>query len=449
MTGIIVYIKYRIRCVTRDVMAAACMAGAFALLGIVKAIPFYIGWSYSGGLAQRWFILLSCGLFATISLCVCFPCIRNMAIFTRGRIEIALLASFFAVSFFVWGISDEVSILFLRNLLMFLGLGMPAFFAGLVTGRYNGIRHFLLALEGLSLSVFPAAVIYLYSYIIVENQQSGIGTINYMTLAYMLMPFMLAHIIDFVYEKARTRVLRNTNFIVMQISRLIAVVVYGVAIVLSGTRGAMLSVLVGIFSLFIINFIYRKKMYKTTLMTIIVLCIFVVGTFGCSTFMKAKMATTFDGLRQGKIVTSTGDHLTDSQIDEMVNSDAVAIQVLHNRGSIYKVAIKEFLKKPIWGMNPGGFQRKYGDGLYPHNIWLEVLCETGIIGFLVFSAVFFVSMRNIITKMNEGNENLGIIAFFSAYLFYAMISDSIWFNWYIMAIIGYGLGIEFGSVSPT
>lgn len=52
------------------------------------------------------------------------------------------------------------------------------------------------------------------------------------------------------------------------------------------------------------------------------------------------------------------------------------------RITLYKAACKEFLRYPILGMGWQGFSAKYGNLV--HNIYLQLLCETGVIGFLLF-----------------------------------------------------------------
>lgn len=59
-------------------------------------------------------------------------------------------------------------------------------------------------------------------------------------------------------------------------------------------------------------------------------------------------------------------------------------QSLAERFAYYQSAFKAFLRHPIIGLGLGGWPLFQGVGdisLHPHNIFLEVLCETGAIGF--------------------------------------------------------------------
>lgn len=62
------------------------------------------------------------------------------------------------------------------------------------------------------------------------------------------------------------------------------------------------------------------------------------------------------------------------------------------RSLLSDLAIALFLKYPIFGSGIGGFQHNVFM-MYPHNFFLEVLCECGIVGLLLLSCVVFSFIR--------------------------------------------------------
>jgi len=83
----------------------------------------------------------------------------------------------------------------------------------------------------------------------------------------------------------------------------------------------------------------------------------------------------------------------------------------------------------------------YEDGMYPHNIFLELLMSGGVVLFLLFGLIFFpvIKNRKIFLKMNQ--SNLYIIPLFSLWLQYFILvqtSYNIHSNpefWYFSSII--------------
>ena len=69
---------------------------------------------------------------------------------------------------------------------------------------------------------------------------------------------------------------------------------------------------------------------------------------------------------------------------------------VQERFDFYITAFQAFLSSPLWGIGLGGWPLFHGLGdisLHPHNIFLELLAETGVIGFLLFCMFLFVSLK--------------------------------------------------------
>jgi O-antigen ligase len=64
---------------------------------------------------------------------------------------------------------------------------------------------------------------------------------------------------------------------------------------------------------------------------------------------------------------------------------------LHGRMDIWKAGVKAFAQKPLVGYGTANFKaavRPWGEGQVAHNSYLSVLVEQGLIGFLLYSAMF-------------------------------------------------------------
>ena len=85
---------------------------------------------------------------------------------------------------------------------------------------------------------------------------------------------------------------------------------------------------------------------------------------------------------------------------------------------LYINAIELFKQKPIWGWGCGVFSNLYGTGT--HNIYLQLLAENGLIGFLLFFSILVFNFANTLKAIKKSmlnNENqYGIYLIFSLYI---------------------------------
>ena len=113
---------------------------------------------------------------------------------------------------------------------------------------------------------------------------------------------------------------------------------------------------------------------------------------------------------------------------------------------IWKGAMLKFKKDPIWG---SGFGISYYDSIldmhivHPHNIFLEVLTEIGIVGFCIFIILFGLIFAKafLIFKQSSGSGRLTFF-FYPLSLFFFFIYSTLhtdlsteYFKWYFAGII--------------
>ncbi|MCD7034309.1 O-antigen ligase family protein [Metabacillus sp. GX 13764] len=91
------------------------------------------------------------------------------------------------------------------------------------------------------------------------------------------------------------------------------------------------------------------------------------------------------------------------------------------------LAAKEmFYSSPVWGKGVGSFSTFYEGAdirSYPHNIFLELLSELGLIGFMIFSLLIIFSLIGIYRSLKKGinNAQLCLIILF----FYTLVNANV------------------------
>lgn len=118
----------------------------------------------------------------------------------------------------------------------------------------------------------------------------------------------------------------------------------------------------------------------------------------------------------------------------------------------YENALEVFLENPIFGVGTGGWRANYdgpdqsdGDNLYPHNIFLELGAENGLVGLVPFimlaGVAFYVAFRHF---FSSANPEVKLYATWCCVLLTqafvnALISGDIFHNellWFSFAIVG-------------
>lgn len=100
-----------------------------------------------------------------------------------------------------------------------------------------------------------------------------------------------------------------------------------------------------------------------------------------------------------------------------------------SRGPWLLAGIQQFLSHPIWGVGYGRYVIFGMYGSYPHNMFIELLCETGLIGFAVsitYAIRYLWSYRDVFPT---------ILFLFIAIFSRAMVSDSLAYNIQNFALI--------------
>lgn len=139
-----------------------------------------------------------------------------------------------------------------------------------------------------------------------------------------------------------------------------------VLVILSGSRGSMISVGLAVITFFLVERVKVKKMAVFGVISCIIL-----GIIFAYTAVGKKALESYQ-LRVGKLLLEEG--------------------YTSGRGVLYYRAYKLGLEKPIFGAGLAAFPG-LGLGVYPHNFFLEIFCEGGIVGLAAIMFTFLFLLR--------------------------------------------------------
>lgn len=117
------------------------------------------------------------------------------------------------------------------------------------------------------------------------------------------------------------------------------------------------------------------------------------------------------------------------RITKLAGSEAAVAVVYSKRPMIWATAIRIFTENPVFGAGFGSFRDESGlvDYRQPHNIFLEFLCELGLVGFAVLLALLapplFILYRS--PRLRTGPVGLSLGAMLALFLVGAQTSGDI------------------------
>lgn len=153
----------------------------------------------------------------------------------------------------------------------------------------------------------------------------------------------------------------------------------------------------------------------------------------------------------GYILYTSGDSLGNSikRILEYVYSGDLGNAIFSSgREELWKQTVKIFFENPIWGV--GWWKLTDLIGNQPHNTYLQILCELGIVGFIIFIIAIFISLWNF-TQYYKMYKNKGInkdfligTVFYQIYFIIISLFENtlcnieFFFMYFFVLVIGYG-----------
>jgi len=363
-------------------------------------------------------------VFIAISIIIfCIACIRFLQMYLtttvfQGRSILILVYPIggiliFFVSYVMFG---KKAFQALEYCLQFGVFCIPAFVFGLDTTLNRREQILFKSLKIASFFYIPFAINGIYLLFNSNNKigmVSGIGELNYMSMAYALLMPMLFLVIKPIF-------LPEIKLLGKKYIGLLSMVIYfGLAlffwsvILATGTRGAIICVF-GLFAFLLTLIAYRGG--KTSFRRLV--AIFIMFLLVFSLFMSIKSNYTkgavsrinffVDKITQGEFQTSSTQAVSKSDLNKIIEKsiiEPIPSTIVMNREQLYYAALGEFFKSPIFGNGPLSFYLKYNR--YVHNIVLEVLSDYGVIcALFLFGVLIYKLLRLINAARNEIHLNI-------------------------------------------
>ena len=283
-----------------------------------------------------------------------------------------------------------------------------------------------------------------------------------------LLPFFLFFIMYFEFDKIND----GKKYIIIFLS------LYLISIYISGSRTSFILVLLFLFMIFF----FIKEIKDIILKAFIVLSFFIVLT---SIFDLGK-SNTFNRMFVKTFNQITGEYYSDimnseqyrseqysfsKEIDEKKNFSEKIVEhfEIHPVRRLlrsteifskvhtghYTLAYDQFLKKPLFGIGPKGFRnycRKvdYNPEIgicstHPHNFFIQITAELGILGFLFYLIILsfiIINIKNSLIKRKSKYQSMFLVVSSSLLInLFPFLPSGNFFNNWISIIIYYNIGL--------
>ena len=349
------------------------IAGIAYSYNVINILMYCFGMHERAGMR----LLVFWGGLCFIACAIIIAFIKNvLSRISKGTLIITITILGLTVPAILFSGRKGVYSVYIDNMLVYMLISVPMLFAGVLVGQRRCERSFEMSIDRISFLVIPASLYYVFGRL-TGLTGTDFGFISYMVFAFTILPFLMIKIIKITQKNSK------------KIWDVITTVLFLTAILLSGTRSAYVTILTGLIALIIVR---RKQGRSVGIIAAAILFILVFTWFNLCIWTIPgfeainRFRPFLKGLLKGELVTSyTGysNGYTTESIHRMADSlveHGTGGLYLANRGTLFILAIKEFLKSPLFGMGPMQYTIKYG--IYPHNVYLETIAETGIIGFM-------------------------------------------------------------------
>ena len=397
---------------------------------------------------------LACGFFFLYSL-------RRKKFGVRQLIPLGLVILFFLGAYLSSYLHFGMTTYWKNYILQFICIAIPALLAGACGGVWQAERKFFPILERISFFLVPASIIYLVGAVFQCNPYNfgaNLGIINYMGFAYSLFPFLMALCLRFAAGEEMKAPISGKLYLRPQLVRGMMIALFWLAMMATGCRGPILCVVIFCVLLAGVG-LFRAFMRKRTIVLTAVMLGFLLVNLFIISFpgmeRLSRMNVFLNGLTTGELSTSSSEELSNEEIDSMVSvqpelttppeqsvpseqpeEDAENKVIINNRGTLFKLAWKEFLKSPITGMGVLGYSVKYG--MYSHSALLDLLCETGLLGTIILLGFLCLA---VVCILRRSTQSVNMLLFLMPYGVAVNISGYIWISTPLLFALGYGLSL--------
>lgn len=447
---------------------------------------YYLGLAYKDNIVRTYGFIVGQLLLAVLCGLAFLSAVKHEKMSKRAWAGLSAVFLFYCANFAAGLLHNGMNSHWKDYFVHFVCFALPALLAGVFGALSRAEQRLLPLMEKISFFVLPGGMIYLNGLLFNCNPfgyNRDFGIVDYMGFAYTIMPFLLVHIIQFCDCAPLELPLLKRPAARPQLLRGAMTAIYWVDIIGSGTRGTMMCV-IGFCGLLVISKLIHKDgaprafVVSAAMAAILLFNIFIYAPEGM--YGVGRMNMFLEGLKQGEIVTSTaeageikdkldslvsadGNQQVANREDEPANQtpdkpaepspiapvgptdptpeDVVAENlVIGNRGTLYKLAWKEFLKSPLTGMGLSGYPVKYEH--YPHNVILELLCEGGV---LLGVPILLLILWAVIRLFGIAQRDRSVRYLLLIFLTYAIrynISGYVWSCDVLLCAVGYGFSVR-------
>lgn len=471
-----------------DRLAVLLFALAIPLSGMTNIVLHYLGLCLEENIARS-ALFIAVNIMFAVAAAIFF--LYTMLKRKLSRSNLVLLATtlvFYCGCYMAAYLHHGLSTRVVNYGQQFIIFCIPAFLAGAVGAAWSKETQFFATIEQFGIVLAPACIQYLLGLVFQCNPfvyGTQLGIIGYMSIAYTIMPVLMALCVQFAKKSAMQLPFTKQPSAHPQRVRGILIAILWLAMMATGTRGPILCMIFFFALLMVYQFIWKSSRKHTAWMCgimtgILLVNIFVIPMPGLQRL--SRMNLFLEGLQQGQLSTTDAENLTDKQIDQLmamppagststeeteqapsgeteqapsgeteqtppeeteqtpseeVVSPEEQPQINGNRGTLFRVALEEWKTSPLVGIGPFSYMQKYE--YYPHSAALELLCETGILGIaIIFGLIFIAAIR----ILRQGENGWLMLLFILPYGMAANISGTVWACPYLLFALGYGLSLH-------
>ena len=335
-----------------------------------------------------------------------------------SNISVILVALLFLMAFLLNGIEREAfqqDILCIGIVLIFLLIST------FINGRYavNYMLYFIvfgvtafyfLRIQFEIRDVFKVMewifLIYIFSYVFMYRAsflRSATYWTEQMAMAYSFLTIVIVGMLDLIYFNKK--VLAGSNLLLSLFFLLKD----------CATRGAIFSLVVFMVLLIIIRSSDIKKimlLFGLLVIGIVLYNNFIPILYAIQQFLD-KLGLSISALDKTLFVLNTTESMN------------------NGRSIVYEYAIEYIKNNPLFGLGIGGFEKQffldYGNDSYPHQYFLQILCEFGISGAIIIMFTFKRGIKKLFFCMGDlSEERIFGFMFFITSMPILMVSSSYW-----------------------
>lgn len=276
--------------------------------------------------------------------------VNGISIISSNRVKLLVMFYLFFLLTLLWIVSsNNIADLYYKSAILFV-------FPSMIISNVK-ISFYWLTLLSLLLGILLYGNIDILSWMF--EGDAGEKMYN----SYLILPFIIFSFIGlYLYGK---------KLIILLLS-LINIIIYTPILLAIGVRGLFVSIFLFFFLLILNSTFFEKN--KNTIISFIFIFIFLFFSIDWLELMErlSDLLASYD----------IEFYVIEKYIMMFSNDD-----VSNGRNELYHNAFMGFLNSPIWGNGLGFFEKK-NEGLYVHNIFLEILYEGGLVLSIVFVYVF-------------------------------------------------------------